>query len=65
MTLDVCDLTLKFGGITALSRVHLHADDRELLAIVGPNGAGKTALLNCVNGVYRPSLGTSCLTDET
>jgi branched-chain amino acid transport system ATP-binding protein len=57
MPLEVRDLTLKFGGLTALSRVHLHAADGELLAIVGPNGAGKTALLNCINGVYRPSAG--------
>jgi len=57
MPLEVRDLTLKFGGLTALNRVHLHATDREFLAIVGPNGAGKTALLNCINGVYRPSAG--------
>jgi branched-chain amino acid transport system ATP-binding protein len=57
MPLEVRDLTLKFGGLTALNRVHLHASDREFLAIVGPNGAGKTALLNCINGVYRPAAG--------
>jgi len=57
MLLEIRDLTLKFGGLTALNRVHLNATDRELLAIVGPNGAGKTALLNCINGVYRPSAG--------
>src|SRR5215510_5719371 len=57
MPLEVRDLTLNFGGITALSTVHLHAADRELVAIVGPNGAGKTALLNCINGVYRPNAG--------
>src|SRR5215471_11832303 len=57
MPLEVRDLTLKFGGLTALSRVHLQAADRELVAIVGPNGAGKTALLNCINGVYRPDDG--------
>jgi branched-chain amino acid transport system ATP-binding protein len=57
MSLEIRDLTLKFGGLTALNRVHLNATDRELLAIVGPNGAGKTALLNCINGVYRPLAG--------
>jgi len=57
MLLEVRDLTLKFGGLTALNHVHLHATDQEFLAIVGPNGAGKTALLNCINGVYRPSAG--------
>jgi ABC-type branched-subunit amino acid transport system ATPase component len=57
MSLEIQDLTLKFGGLTALNRVGLKADDRELVAIVGPNGAGKTALLNCINGVYRPLAG--------
>jgi branched-chain amino acid transport system ATP-binding protein len=57
MSLEIRDLTLKFGGLTALNRVHLNATELELLAIVGPNGAGKTALLNCINGVYRPSAG--------
>jgi len=51
MSLEIQDLTLKFGGLTALNRVGLKADDRELVAIVGPNGAGKTALLNCIKGV--------------
>jgi branched-chain amino acid transport system ATP-binding protein len=41
----------------ALNGISLKADDGELVAIVGPNGAGKTALLNCINGVYRPSVG--------
>jgi branched-chain amino acid transport system ATP-binding protein len=57
MALEVEDLTLKFGGLTALNRVRLSAGDGELIAIVGPNGAGKTALLNCINGVYRPTSG--------
>src|SRR5438309_8080196 len=57
MSLEIQDLTLKFGGLTALNRIGLKADDRELVAIVGPNGAGKTALLNCINGVYRPHRG--------
>ncbi len=57
MSLEIQDLTLKFGGLTALNRIGLKADDRELVAIVGPNGAGKTALLNCINGVYRPLAG--------
>jgi branched-chain amino acid transport system ATP-binding protein len=57
MPLDIKNLTLRFGGLTALDNVNLTAGDGELVAIVGPNGAGKTALLNCINGVYRPSEG--------
>lgn len=57
MPLEIRDLTLRFGGLSALNRVDLTAADGELVAVVGPNGAGKTALLNCINGVYRPSSG--------
>src|SRR5712692_9314526 len=57
MPLEIRDLTLKFGGLTALNAFSLAAADGELIAIVGPNGAGKTALLNCINGVYRPTRG--------
>ena len=57
MALEIRDLTLRFGGLMALNGISLKADDGELVAIVGPNGAGKTALLNCINGVYRPSIG--------
>src|SRR5437763_3707262 len=57
MALQVDDLTLVFGGVAALNAVSLQAEAGELVAIVGPNGAGKTALLNCINGVYRPRRG--------
>jgi branched-chain amino acid transport system ATP-binding protein len=57
MALEIRDLTLRFGGLMALNGISLKAADGELVAIVGPNGAGKTALLNCINGVYRPSVG--------
>lgn len=57
MALEIRDLTLRFGGLMALNGVSLKAADGELVAIVGPNGAGKTALLNCINGVYRPGAG--------
>lgn len=57
MALEIRDLTLRFGGLMALNGISLKAADGELVAIVGPNGAGKTALLNCINGVYRPGAG--------
>lgn len=55
--LELDAITLRFGGITALSGVGLSVQDHELLALIGPNGAGKTSLLNVISGVYRPSEG--------
>jgi branched-chain amino acid transport system ATP-binding protein len=51
------DLSLSFGGVKALDHVSMHVRDHEILAIIGPNGAGKTALLNCINGFYKPQEG--------
>jgi branched-chain amino acid transport system ATP-binding protein len=56
--LDVQDVTLRFGGVTALQDVTFHVNTNELFAIIGPNGAGKTSIFNCLNGVYRPQEGT-------
>ena len=57
LTLRIDNLSLNFGGVTALVEVNLDIRDREILAIIGPNGAGKTALLNCINGFYKPQKG--------
>jgi branched-chain amino acid transport system ATP-binding protein len=55
--LRIDDLLLDFGGVRALNRVSIDIRDNEILAIIGPNGAGKTALLNCINGFYKPQEG--------
>ena len=57
VTLRIDNLSLSFGGVKALNRVSMDVRDNEILAIIGPNGAGKTALLNCINGFYRPQEG--------
>lgn len=49
---------LRFGTVEVLRDVTFRVRRGEILALVGPNGAGKTSLLNCINGVYRPSSGT-------
>jgi len=51
-------LTIRFGGLTALSNVNLDIRRGEIRAIIGPNGAGKSSMLNVINGVYRPQQGT-------
>ncbi len=60
--LELFDLSLRFGGVTALSNLAMEVRDGELLALIGPNGAGKTSVLNCISGLYRPQSGTITLT---
>ncbi len=55
--LRIDHLMLSFGGVSALTDVSMEVRDKEILAIIGPNGAGKTALLNCINGFYKPQKG--------
>ena len=55
--LRIDSLSLSFGGVKALVDVSMEIRDNEILAIIGPNGAGKTALLNCINGFYKPQEG--------
>jgi branched-chain amino acid transport system ATP-binding protein len=55
--LEVKDLTVKFGGVTALNSVNLHVSEGEVAALIGPNGAGKTTVFNIVTGYYKPASG--------
>jgi branched-chain amino acid transport system ATP-binding protein len=57
VNLRIEHLSLSFGGVGALVDINLDIRDKEILAIIGPNGAGKTALLNCINGFYKPQKG--------
>ena len=56
--LEVDRITLRFGGVTALSDVSFTVGRGELFAVIGPNGAGKTSIFNCLNQVYRPQDGS-------
>jgi branched-chain amino acid transport system ATP-binding protein len=55
--LEVTGVTLRFGGVTALSDVSFTVGRDELFAVIGPNGAGKTSIFNCISAVYRPQSG--------
>ncbi|HEX7045136.1 MAG TPA: ABC transporter ATP-binding protein [Burkholderiales bacterium] len=55
--LEAQALSIRFGGVKALSDVSFAVQKGELFSIIGPNGAGKTSLLNCVSGRYSPTEG--------
>ncbi len=55
--MDVRNITLRFGGVTALKDVSFDIREGEIRAIIGPNGAGKSSMLNCINGFYHPQEG--------
>jgi branched-chain amino acid transport system ATP-binding protein len=50
-------VTIRFGGLTAVSELNLQIGGRELVGLIGPNGAGKTTVFNLVTGVYQPTSG--------
>ncbi len=56
--LETTDLSVKFGGLTALDSVSFNIRRGEILGLIGPNGAGKTTCFNAITGVYRPSSGS-------
>jgi len=55
--LKLKNITLSFGGVTALVDVSFEIREHEILAIIGPNGAGKSSMLNVINGFYHPQQG--------
>ncbi|KUF40552.1 ABC transporter ATP-binding protein [Comamonas kerstersii] len=55
--LDIQNISLRFGGVKALTDISFNVREHEIRSIIGPNGAGKSSMLNCINGVYTPSEG--------
>jgi len=55
--LAVEHLTMRFGGLVAVSDLSFTARGRDITALIGPNGAGKTTLFNCITGFYKPTSG--------
>jgi branched-chain amino acid transport system ATP-binding protein len=62
--LQVRDLTMRFGGLLAVSSLSFDARAGEITSVIGPNGAGKTTVFNCITGFYRPSSGTIRMTGD-
>src|SRR5258708_20711160 len=56
-TLEARAVSLRFGGVRALTDVSFGVREGELFSIIGPNGAGKTSIVNCISGRYRPTEG--------
>jgi branched-chain amino acid transport system ATP-binding protein len=56
--LDVKNISLRFGGVNALTDISFNVKEHEVRSIIGPNGAGKSSMLNCINGVYTPQEGS-------
>ena len=55
--LDLQNISLRFGGVKALTDISFNIREHEVRAIIGPNGAGKSSMLNVINGVYHPQEG--------
>ena len=64
MSLSVQDVSLKFGGVSALTNVSFDVPEGKITGLIGPNGAGKTSLFNVVSGIYTPTSGKVLYKDQ-
>ena len=55
--MEMKNITLKFGGVTAIGDISFDIHEGEIRAIIGPNGAGKSSMLNVISGFYHPQEG--------
>ena len=63
--LEVKDLTMRFGGVTALHELSFAVKKNEICGLIGPNGAGKTTLFNVISRIYDPTTGSINFKNET
>lgn len=62
--LDMNEVTMQFGGLTAVRDLNLKLTSGEIVALIGPNGAGKTTVFNMITGVYKPTRGKIVFMDQ-
>ncbi|MCU0546455.1 MAG: ABC transporter ATP-binding protein [Oscillatoriaceae cyanobacterium Prado104] len=62
--LEARELTMRFGGLTAVDRVNLTLEKGSIASLIGPNGAGKTTFFNMLTGIYKPSAGQLLLENK-
>lgn len=58
------NVTMQFGGLTAVKDFNLELNKGEIVALIGPNGAGKTTAFNTITGVYKPTMGKVYFKDK-
>jgi branched-chain amino acid transport system ATP-binding protein len=63
--LDLQNVTMRFGGVSALDGLNFHVNKGEICALIGPNGAGKTTVFNVITGVYTPTSGDIVFNGES
>ncbi|HOS70698.1 MAG TPA: ATP-binding cassette domain-containing protein, partial [Bacillota bacterium] len=59
------NITMQFGGLTAVKEFNLELNKGEIVALIGPNGAGKTTAFNMITGVYTPTKGKVLLNQKS
>ncbi len=63
--LDINNVTITFGGLTAINDLNFHVDEGEIVSVIGPNGAGKTTFFNLITGLSTPDTGEILLEGES
>jgi branched-chain amino acid transport system ATP-binding protein len=64
LSMHADNITIKFGGLTAVNDVSFTIPERSVVSLIGPNGAGKTTFFNVLTGLYRPTSGHVLLGDK-
>src|SRR3546814_7432869 len=64
VVLETRDLTMRFGGVTAVDHVDFELREGELRCLIGPNGAGKSTFFKCLTGQLQPTSGDVMIQDR-